>query len=227
MSMVIAHNMAALSALNTLSGNTKSLTKALKQTSSGQRINSAGDDASGYAISEKMRTQLRSLEQDRANVQNGVCLCKVALGGLDNVKESVARMHDLAMQSTNDTMTDFDRQILQKEVDQLKDHVEDIVYGTTFNGLHPLYPTDGVNSGKPHGTYSGTDIVFLIDTTGSMGGPISNVKRNIDNFANRLAAAGVDYRLGLVHYTDNPPSPTPVRKTLLQMWRFLRIVLTS
>ena len=53
MSMVIAHNMAALSALNTLSGNTKSLTKALKQTSSGQRINSAGDDASGYAISEK------------------------------------------------------------------------------------------------------------------------------------------------------------------------------
>lgn len=200
MSMVIANNLAALSALNTLNGNTNSLGKALKKVSSGQRINNAGDDSSGYAISEKMRTQIRTLGQDRANVQNGVSLCKVALGGLDNIKESVARMHDLAMQSTNDTMTDFDRQILQKEYDQLKDNIESIVYETTFNGIHPLYPAEGIYSGKSQ--FLSTDIVFIIDTTGSMGPAIENVKKNIEGFADSLTAAGIDYQFGLVDYKD-------------------------
>lgn len=200
MSMVIANNLSVLGALNTLNGNTNSLSKALKKVSSGQRINNAGDDSSGYAISEKMRTQIRTLDQDRANVQNGVSLCKVALGGLENVKESVARMHDLAMQSTNDTMTDFDRQILQKEYDQLKDNIESIVYETTFNGIHPLYPAEGISSGKPH--FLPADIVFIIDTTGSMSGAIARVKANIENFADSLAAAGIDYQFGLVSYGD-------------------------
>lgn len=200
MSMVIANNLAALSALNTLNGNTNSLGKALKKVSSGQRINNAGDDSSGYAISEKMRTQIRTLGQDRANVQNGVSLCKVALGGLDNIKESVARMHDLAMQSTNDTMTDFDRQILQKEYDQLKDNIESIVYETTFNGIHPLYPAEGIYSGKSR--FLSTDIVFIIDTTRSMGPAIDNVKKNIEGFADSLTAAGIDYQFGLVDYKE-------------------------
>lgn len=206
MSMVIANNLAALNALNTLNGNTNSLGKALKKVSSGQRINNAGDDSSGYAISEKMRTQIRTLSQDRANVQNGVSLCKVALGGLENVKESVARMHDLAMQSTNDTMTDFDRQILQKEYDQLKDNIESIVYETTFNGIHPLYPAEGIYVGETR--LLPTDIVFIIDTTGSMGGAITNVKDNIEGFANSLTAAGIDYQFGLVDYKD----PAVVKK---------------
>lgn len=200
MSMVIANNLAALNALNTLNGNTNALGKSLKKVSSGQRINNAGDDSSGYAISEKMRTQIRTLGQDRANVQNGVSLCKVALGGLDNIKESVARMHDLAMQSTNDTMTDFDRQILQKEYDQLKDNIESIVYETTFNGIHPLYPAEGISSGKPY--FFPADIVFIIDTTGSMGGAITNVKNNIESFADSLTAGGVDYQLGLIDYKE-------------------------
>lgn len=150
MSMVIAHNMAALSALNTLSGNTKSLTKALKQTSSGQRINSAGDDSSGYAISEKMRVQIRGLDQAKRNAQNGASALRVAEGGLQQMTELVKTLKERAINAANDTNTDEDRAIIQKEVDQYIDQIDDIASTTSFNGMKLLDGSFALKSTKDH-----------------------------------------------------------------------------
>lgn len=138
MSMIIAHNMAALSALNTLGSNQKSLTKELKRASSGQRINSAGDDASGYAISEKMRVQIRSLDQAKRNAQNGASALRIAEGGLQQMTELVKTLKERAINAANDTNTDEDRATIQKEVDQFIDQIDDVAYTTTFNGMKLL-----------------------------------------------------------------------------------------
>ena len=150
MSMVIAHNMAALSALNTLSGNTKSLTKALKQTSSGQKINSAGDDSSGYAISEKMRVQIRGLDQAKRNAQNGASALRVAEGGLQQMTELVKTLKERAINAANDTNTDEDRAIIQKEVDQYIDQIDDIASTTSFNGMKLLDGSFALKSTMDH-----------------------------------------------------------------------------
>lgn len=135
MAMVIAHNMAALGALNTLNGNTKALGKSLKQASSGQRINDAGDDASGYAISEKMRVQIRGLDQDKSNAQNAMSLLKVAEGAVARSVDIMRTMKEKAINAANDTNTDEDRAIIQKELDQIIDQVDDNSL-VTFNGKY-------------------------------------------------------------------------------------------
>ena len=138
MSMVIAHNMAALSALNTLSGNTKDLTKALRQTSSGQKINSAGDDASGYAISERMRAQLRGLSQCNANTKTGHSMLNIASKAIDEQVSIFQKVNIVALKASDDTYTDVDRATLQKELDQLLDQSESIAQETTYNGKYLL-----------------------------------------------------------------------------------------
>lgn len=135
MAMVIAHNLAALGALNTLNGNTKALGKSLKQASSGQRINDAGDDASGYAISEKMRVQIRGLDQDKSNAQNAMSLLKVAEGAVARSVDIMRTMKEKAINAANDTNTDEDRAIIQKELDQIIDQVDDNSL-VTFNGKY-------------------------------------------------------------------------------------------
>lgn len=135
MAMVIAHNMAALGALNTLNGNTKALGKSLKQASSGQRINSAGDDASGYAISERMRVQIRGLDQDKSNAQNAMSLLRVAEGAVARSVDIMRTMKEKAINAANDTNTDEDRAIIQKELDQIIDQVDDNSL-VTFNGKY-------------------------------------------------------------------------------------------
>lgn len=133
--MVIAHNLAALGALNTLNGNAKALGKSLKQAASGQRINDAGDDASGYAISEKMRVQIRGLDQDKSNAQNAMSLLKVAEGAVARSVDIMRTMKEKAINAANDTNTDEDRAIIQKELDQIIDQVDDNSL-VTFNGKY-------------------------------------------------------------------------------------------
>ena len=87
MAMVVKNNMSALSTLNTLNKNTKALSKSLQKVSSGMKINSAADDSSGYAISERMRVQIRSLDQANSNAQNGVSMMKVAQGAVSSTLE--------------------------------------------------------------------------------------------------------------------------------------------
>ena len=142
MAMVVKNNMSALSALNTLNTNTNALSKSLKKVASGMKINSAADDASGYAISEKMRVNIRSLNQANANAQNGTSMMKVAEGAVSSTVEILKTMKEKAVNAANDTNTDADRATIQKELDQSIDQINDNA-NVTFNGQ---YLVDGSKS---------------------------------------------------------------------------------
>ena len=144
MAMVVKNNMSALSTLNTLNRNTKALSKSLQKVSSGMKINSAADDASGYAISERMRVQIRSLDQANSNAQNGGSMMKVAEGAVSSTVEILKTLKEKAVNAANDTNTDADRQTIQKELDQSIDQINDNA-NVTFNGQ---YLVDGSKNSK-------------------------------------------------------------------------------
>jgi flagellin len=131
--MRINHNIAALNTHRQLSGNNTAVGKSLEKLSSGLRINRAGDDAAGLAISEKMRGQIRGLDQAQRNAQDGISLIQTAEGALTETHSILQRMRELAVQSSNDTNTNSDRQELQKEVDQLISELDRIANTTEFN----------------------------------------------------------------------------------------------
>ncbi|WP_353947471.1 flagellin [Sporolactobacillus sp. Y61] len=131
--MIINHNIAALNTLNNLSKNTAATQKSLEKLSSGLRINRAGDDAAGLAISEKMRGQIRGLDMANKNAQDGVSLIQTAEGALSETHSILQRMRELAVQSANDTNTTDDRSEIQKEIEQLKSEINRISSDTEFN----------------------------------------------------------------------------------------------
>lgn len=133
MAMVVQHNIGAQLALVELNKNSNNVGKLLKKVSSGQKINSAQDDASSYVISEKMREMIRSLNQDHQNVQNGSALFKIAEGGVDSIVEELRNLKELAINSANDTNTDNDRLTIQKVFDQKKMNINDIATETDYN----------------------------------------------------------------------------------------------
>lgn len=138
MSMVVQNNSSAMLALGQLKKNDTSLSKQLKKVSSGMKINSAGDGASEYSISEKMRWHIRALNQETDNVKTGKNMIDLASAAVDRQVEIMRRLHSLAMEATNDTNTDVDRKTLQKEGNQLLDQSEQIACETTYNGIHLL-----------------------------------------------------------------------------------------
>lgn len=133
--MVVKNNMSAISTLNTLNKNSSALAKSLAKVSSGMKINSAADDASGYAISERMRVQIRSLDQDNQNTQNGQSMMKVAEGAVSSTVEILKTLKEKVINAANDTNTDADRQTIQKELDQSVDQINDNA-AITFNGKY-------------------------------------------------------------------------------------------
>ena len=164
MAMVVKNNMSALSALNTLNNNTNALSKSLKKVASGMKINSAADDASGYAISEKMRVNIRSLNQANANAQNGSSMMKVAEGAVSSTVEILKTLKEKAVNAANDTNTDADRATIQKELDQSIDQINDNA-NVTFNGQ---YLVDGSKSKKTTATTTAmTNISLNTETTSS------------------------------------------------------------
>ena len=144
MAMVVKNNMSALSTLNTLNKNTNALSKSLQKVSSGMKINNAADDASGYAISERMRVQIRSLDQANSNAQNGSSMMKVAEGAVSSTVEILKTLKEKAVNAANDTNTDADRATIQKELDQSIDQINDNA-NVTFNGQ---YLVDGSHNKK-------------------------------------------------------------------------------
>ena len=132
MAMVIKNNAAAQAALGELKKNNDKLGKDLKKVASGMKINGAADDASGYSISERMRTQLRGLTQDNANAQNASSLLKTADGAISSTVDLLKTMKEKAINAANDTNTDNDRATIQKEIDQSIDQLEDNA-NVTFN----------------------------------------------------------------------------------------------
>jgi flagellin len=139
--MIINHNIPALNTYRSLTINQQNTTNSLAKLSSGLRINTAGDDAAGLAISEKMRSQIRGLDQASRNAYDGKSLLNVAEGALNEVHSILQRMKELAVQSANDTNTRFDRGEIQKEVDQLKTEIDRISRDTEFNTMKLLNGT--------------------------------------------------------------------------------------
>ena len=137
--MRIQHNIMALNSYRQLGGNQSALAKNLEKLSSGYRINRAGDDAAGLAISEKMRAQIKGLEAAQKNANDGISLVQTAEGALTEVHSMLNRMVYLATQSANGTYdNETDRYQLQKELDQLRDEIDRIADSTNFNGIKLL-----------------------------------------------------------------------------------------
>ncbi|WP_368985703.1 flagellin [Caldifermentibacillus hisashii] len=151
--MRINHNIAALNTYRQLNSATGAQSKSMEKLSSGQRINRAGDDAAGLAISEKMRGQIRGLDMASKNSQDAISLIQTAEGALNETHSILQRMRELAVQSSNDTNTDSDRAELQKEVAQLKTEITRIADNTEFNTKTLL---KGDLSAKATGTLANT-----------------------------------------------------------------------
>ena len=131
--MIINHNIPALNTYNRLVGNNTAVQKNMEKLASGLRINRAGDDAAGLAISEKMRAQIRGLEMATKNAQDGISLIQTAEGALNETHAILQRMRELAVQAANDTNTDEDRDALQAEITQLIAEIDRIASDTEFN----------------------------------------------------------------------------------------------
>lgn len=131
--MIINHNMNALNAHRNMGINNTAAGKSMEKLSSGLRINRAGDDAAGLAISEKMRGQIRGLTQASRNSADGISMIQTAEGALNETTNILQRMRELAVQASNDTNTTNDREEIQKEINALTEEVDRIANNTEFN----------------------------------------------------------------------------------------------
>jgi flagellin len=179
MSLVVKNNLSALSTLNIMNTNSTALNKSLKKVSSGMKINSAADDASGYQISERMRVQIKSLDQANQNTQNGSSLLKTAEGAVSSTVEIIKTLKQKVLNAANGTNTDSDLAAIQSEMNQSIDQINDNA-NVTFNGK---YLVDGslssattattsafTNSGLASATTVGATLVGLANRdNGSLG----------------------------------------------------------
>ena len=143
--MVVQHNMSAMNANRMLSGVSSAQSKSTEKLSSGYRINRAADDAAGLSISEKMRGQIRGLNQASTNAQDGISLIQTAEGALNESHSILQRMRELSVQASNGTETDDDREAVQSEIEQLQSELTRISETTEFNTMKLL---DGSRSGS-------------------------------------------------------------------------------
>ncbi len=157
----------------------------MERLSSGLRINSAGDDPAGLAVSETMKAKERSRRQAIRNIQDGISALQIADGGMNVIADILIRMRELAVQAANETFSDEQRALLNLEMRDLIDGIEHVTTQTKFNGRYLL-----------RGPL--IDIVFMIDTSGSMGGEIAQVRASVDGFYREFTEAGLSVRFGLV-----------------------------
>ena len=136
--MIINHNLMANNAIRSMNSNTNTASKSMQKLSSGLRINSAADDAAGLAISEKMRGQIRGLDQASSNAQDGISLIQTGEGALNETQSILQRMRELAVQASNDTNNTSDRGQIQKEMNQLTSEINRIGNTTEFNTMKLL-----------------------------------------------------------------------------------------
>jgi flagellin len=136
--MIINHNLSAMFADRSLKVTQDYLTKDMEKLSSGMRINRAGDDASGLAVSEKLRSQIRGLNQASTNASNGISFIQVSEGYLQETEDILQRVRELAVQASNGIYSDEDRMYIQIEISQLVDEVDRIASHAQFNGMNML-----------------------------------------------------------------------------------------
>lgn len=136
--MVVQHNMQATNANRMLTGNVKAVAKNTEKLSSGYKVNRAADDAAGLSISEKMRNQIRGINQAVSNAQDGQYLIQTAEGNLNEIHSILQRMGELANKAANDVNQSVDRTAIQDEIDQLASQIDDISRKAQFNGTYLL-----------------------------------------------------------------------------------------
>ena len=179
--MRIQHNIMAMNAYRNYANNTSSLSKNLEKLSSGYKINRAGDDAAGLAISEKMRAQITGLDKAQDNAKDGISLVQTAEGALTEVHDMLNRMYELAEQSANGTFEDgTDRKQLQKEVNQLKSEIDRIADSANFNGIKLLDGSMSANAttkinNAGTGTTAAVDVNIVADTVFGTDGKETNL----------------------------------------------------
>ncbi|MED1789353.1 flagellin [Brevibacillus laterosporus] len=186
--MRINHNVSALNTHRQLGVNTGASGKNLEKLSSGLRINRAGDDAAGLAISEKMRGQIRGLEMASKNAQDGISLIQTAEGALTETHSILQRMRELAVQASSDTNEGVDRQKLQAEVDELSKEIKRISTDTEFNNQKVL---DGSFEDKTFhiGSNQGQNIKISIND-------MSNEKLGVTGLQSKETAVATDIQVG-------------------------------
>ena len=186
MAMVVKNNMSAVNTLNILNKNQSALAKSLQKVSSGMKINSAGDDASGYAISERMRVQIRSLDQDNQNAQNGNSMMRTAEGAVSSTVEILKTLKEKAINAANDTNTDDDRRTIQKEINQMVDQIDDNALAT-YNGK---YLVDGSRNSKGQATCT-TLTNSALSTASAWASALTSLKTRTDESLNILSTDNV------------------------------------
>ena len=203
--MRIQHNIMAMNAYRNYTNNTSALSKNLEKLSSGYKINRAGDDAAGLAISEKMRAQITGLETAQKNAKDGISLVQTAEGALTEVHDMLNRMVELADQSANGTYQDeTDRENLNKELEQLKSEINRIADSSNFNGIKLL---DG--SLDASGSVSGKeiDVIFGSATAGTAAVPelTPSFSADLDGLIVQAASTGrnvsVTVQIGTASFT--------------------------
>jgi len=183
--MIINHNMSASNANRNLGVREEEVSRNMEKLSSGLRINKAGDDASGLAVSEKLRSQVRGLNQANRNIQNGISFIQTAEGYLGETQDILHRIRELAVQSANGIYSNEDRMQIQVEVSQLVDEVNRIASHAQFNGMNILtgrFSRDtvtgdkmffqvGANMDQRKQTFIGTMTAQALGLQGAQGGP--------------------------------------------------------
>ena len=169
MGMVVRSNIMAVNSQRQLGMNNSQVSKALEKLSSGYRINRAGDDASGLAISEKMKSQIKGLDTASLNAQDGISVVQTAEGALTEVHNMLNRMTELATRSANGINADLNRESLQQEVDKLKEEIDRISESTNFNGIKLLDGSmaTGVGSTKVQSGLAGAAMSGVTASGGS------------------------------------------------------------
>jgi flagellin len=203
--MRINHNIAALNTYRQMGAANKGMSASMEKLSSGLRINKAGDDAAGLAISEKMRAQIKGLDMASRNAQDGISMIQTAEGALNETHSILQRMRELSVQSSNDTMTNEDRTNLQDEIKQLKDEIDRIGNNTEFNTKKLL---DGSLSGSMSGgeglslgeATSASIETGVIDPADFVAGSTTNFQVKLDGHTFELT--GVDDSDAFAFFTD-------------------------
>ena len=189
--MVVQHNMQAANANRMLNVTTSAQSKSTEKLSSGYRINRAADDAAGLTISEKMRKQIRGLDQASTNAEDGVSSVQTAEGALTEVHSMLQRMNELATQSANGTNSNTDRKAIQDEIDQLTTEIDRVSETTKFNETYLL---KGDGSEKAHNVNAhdaGLDGVTLTDKGNKV-----DVTLKTLNAGDKISIAGKNYTIG-------------------------------
>lgn len=176
--MIINHNIAAMTACRYMNINLSLANKAMQRIVTGRRINSAADDPAGLAISERMKAQIRGLQQASRNAQDGISMLQVADGALSETHSTLQRLRELATQAANGTLSSEDRNKIQIEVDQLTSGINRIATDTEFNTIKILDPSAGSNGAN-------SQLIFQVGANSGqvMAIPIKDMKSNALNIS--------------------------------------------